>query len=131
MPPFAPAGKPPTSPLIRFVVAKLEWELNDHCHSSLHKVAGDEWHRAKFHYHDGVGADGDLVTKLLGGAVGLGLTKIIQDAYGFVVADYEPGDEIYIRGFSRGAHEARALAGLIGASGIQRGEDQQEFDHAD
>ena len=83
------------------------------------------------HYHDGVGADGDLVTKLLGGAVGLGLTKIIQDAYGFVVADYEPGDEIYIRGFSRGAHEARALAGLIGASGIQRGEDQQEFDHAD
>ena len=68
------------------------------------------------HYHDGVGADGDLVTKLLGGAVGLGLKKIIQDAYGFVVADYEPGDEIYICGFSRGAYAARALAGLIGAS---------------
>ncbi len=27
------------------------------------------------HYHDGVGADGDFVTKLLGGAVGLGLKK--------------------------------------------------------
>jgi uncharacterized protein (DUF2235 family) len=68
------------------------------------------------HYHDGVGADGDLVTKVLGGAVGLGLKKIIQDAYGFVVADYESGDEIYIFGFSRGAYAARALAGLIGAS---------------
>ena len=72
------------------------------------------------HYHDGVGADGDLVTKLLGGAVGLGLKKIIQEAYGFVASDYEPGDEIYIFGFSRGAYAARALAGLIGASGIQR-----------
>ena len=75
------------------------------------------------HYHDGVGADGDLVTKLLGGAVGLGLKKIIKEAYGFVVADYEAGDEIYIFGFSRGAYAARALAGLIGASGIQRRED--------
>jgi hypothetical protein len=82
------------------------------------------------HYHDGVGADGDLVTKLLGGAVGLGLKKIIQDAYRFVVADYEPGDEIYIFGFSRGAYAARALAGLIGASGIQRREDSQEFEVA-
>jgi Uncharacterized alpha/beta hydrolase domain (DUF2235) len=30
------------------------------------------------------------------------------------------GDEIYIFGFSRGAYAARVLAGLIGASGIQR-----------
>ena len=30
------------------------------------------------------------------------------------------GDEIYIFGFSRGAYAARALAGLIGASGIAR-----------
>jgi len=28
------------------------------------------------HYHDGVGADGDFVMKLLGGAVGLGLAPI-------------------------------------------------------
>ena len=82
------------------------------------------------HYHDGVGADGDLVTKLLGGAVGIGLKKIIKEAYGFVVADYEAGDEIYIFGFSRGAYAARALAGLIGASGIQRREDSQEFEVA-
>jgi hypothetical protein len=82
------------------------------------------------HYHEGVGAEGDLVRKLLGGAIGLGLKKIIQDAYEFVVADYNVGDEIYIFGFSRGAYAARALAGLIGASGIQRRKDAQEFEVA-
>jgi uncharacterized protein (DUF2235 family) len=84
----------------------------------------------KVHYHDGVGADGDLVRKLLGGAIGLGLKKIIQDAYEFVVDDYEGGDEIYIFGFSRGAYAGRALAGLIGASGIQRRKDGLIFEVA-
>ena len=84
----------------------------------------------KVHYHDGVGAEGDLFRKILGGAIGLGLKKIIQEAYQFIVADYDHGDEIYIFGFSRGAYAARALAGLIGASGIQRREDAQEFEVA-
>jgi uncharacterized protein (DUF2235 family) len=70
------------------------------------------------HYHDGVGSDGDLIQRLLGGAIGLGLKKIIRDVYEFLVSDYAGGDEIYIFGFSRGAYAARALAGLIGASGI-------------
>jgi uncharacterized protein (DUF2235 family) len=84
----------------------------------------------KAFYHKGVGAESDLVKRLLGGAIGLGLKKIIQDAYQTVVSNYEPGDEIYISGFSRGAYAARALAGLIGASGIQRSTNQQGFDIA-
>jgi uncharacterized protein (DUF2235 family) len=82
------------------------------------------------HYHDGVGSDGDLTLRLLGGAIGLGLKKIIQDVYEFVVSDYAAGDEIYIFGFSRGAYAARALAGLIGASGIQRQKNRGEFEIA-
>jgi uncharacterized protein (DUF2235 family) len=82
------------------------------------------------HYHDGVGAEGDIFRRLLGGAIGLGLKKIIQEAYGFVVSDYNAGDEFYIFGFSRGAYAARALAGLIGASGIQRAKDTQQFEVA-
>jgi uncharacterized protein (DUF2235 family) len=82
------------------------------------------------HYHEGVGAEGDLLRKFLGGAIGLGLKKIIQEAYEFVVGDYDAGDEIYIFGFSRGAYAARALAGLIGASGIQRRKDADEFEVA-
>jgi len=71
-------------------------------------------------YHDGVGTEGALFKRFVGGAVGLGLKKIVLDRYGFVVEDYKADDEIYIFGFSRGAYAARALAGLIGASGIPR-----------
>jgi uncharacterized protein (DUF2235 family) len=81
------------------------------------------------HYHDGVGTEGDLLTRFLGLAIGLGLKTIVRDCYGFVVADYEAGDEIYIFGF-RGAYAARALAGLIGASGIQRKPDPEVFEIA-
>ena len=75
------------------------------------------------HYHDGVGAEGDLFKKLLGGAIGLGLKQIIRECYDFLITDYDVGDEIYLIGFSRGAYAARALGGLIGASGVQRATD--------
>jgi uncharacterized protein (DUF2235 family) len=82
------------------------------------------------HYHDGVGVEGNLLNKLLGGAIGLGLKKIIREVYGILVADFATGDEIYIFGFSRGAYAARALAGLIGASGIQRANNPVGFEAA-
>jgi uncharacterized protein (DUF2235 family) len=79
-------------------------------------------------YHKGVGSDPDALKHLLGGAIGLGLKQIVQDAYQTVVTHYATGDEIYIIGFSRGAYAARALAGLIGASGIQRSTDLTGFE---
>jgi uncharacterized protein (DUF2235 family) len=51
---------------------------------------------------------------------GLGLSKDILDAYGFVVANYESGDELFLFGFSRGAYTVRSLAGLIRNCGILR-----------
>jgi len=82
------------------------------------------------HYHDGVGSEGDWLAHLLGGFIGLRLKKIIQEVYDFIVGDYDPGDEIYILGFWRGAYAARALAGLIGASGIPRRKDADVFEVA-
>ncbi|MGA9008721.1 MAG: DUF2235 domain-containing protein [Xanthobacteraceae bacterium] len=82
------------------------------------------------HYHDGVGSDGDLSQRLWGGAIGLGLKEIIRDVYEFMVSDFAASDEIYILGFSRGTYAARALAGLIGASGIQRQNDADVFEVA-
>src|ERR1700756_2992910 len=81
-------------------------------------------------YHDGVGAYGDIFKKILGGAIGLGLKKIVLDCYDLIVADYEAGDEIYIFGFSRGAYAARALAGLICASGFARRSNTDLFEIA-
>jgi uncharacterized protein (DUF2235 family) len=71
-------------------------------------------------YHDGVGVHGELVRRWFGALVGAGLKQIIQECYGVIAEKFESGDELYILGFSRGAYAARALAGMIGASGIQR-----------
>lgn len=65
-------------------------------------------------YISGVGVDAGL-----GGLImGMGMRSRIIEGYGFLSRHYRPGDEIYIFGFSRGALQARALAGLIAHSGL-------------
>src|SRR5712671_5856352 len=49
-------------------------------------------------YHDGVGTRGSLLERVLGGAIGLGLKRIVQDAYDFLAGKFTAGDEIYIFG---------------------------------
>ena len=70
----------------------------------------------------GSGRGGNKVARILdklgGGALGWGLTENIEEAYRALVFCYEPGDEVYIFGFSRGAYTARSLAGLIRSCGI-------------
>lgn len=56
--------------------------------------------------------------RIFGGALGWGLTAIIEDVYRELIFLYEPGDEICIFGFSRGAFAARSLVGLIRSCGI-------------
>lgn len=36
--------------------------------------------------------------------------KNIREAYSFIATNYEPGDEIFLIGFSRGAFTARSVA---------------------
>jgi uncharacterized protein (DUF2235 family) len=72
-------------------------------------------------YDSGVGTGGWL-DKVLGGAFGHGLSKNILDLYGALVERYQPGDEIFLFGFSRGAYTARSLAGLIRNCGILKPE---------
>ena len=67
---------------------------------------------------DGVTALSRWQDKLLGGALGWGLTENIVEAYRHLVFLYEPGDEIFIFGFSRGAYTARSLSGFIRSTGI-------------
>jgi len=69
-------------------------------------------------YSDGVGADGNPIWRLIGGAFGMGLFKKIKDGYIKVAQAYEQGDSVYLFGFSRGAYTARSLAGMIGICGL-------------
>lgn len=68
------------------------------------------------HYIQGVGTH--WYDKIMGGAFGFGISDNIRDGYKFLCSNYEPGDEIYLFGFSRGAYTARSLGGLIYNMGI-------------
>jgi uncharacterized protein (DUF2235 family) len=49
----------------------------------------------------------------------------VKDGYIFLMRYYEPGDRIYLFGFSRGAYTARVLAGMIHKVGLlSRGNDE-------
>ncbi len=60
------------------------------------------------------------LSKLFGLAFGTGLRENIGEAYSFLIRTWEPGDRLYLFGFSRGAWAVRALAGMIGELGILR-----------
>lgn len=64
-------------------------------------------------YQQGIGTSLDYLTRVRTGAFGLGLLENIREAYGFVVHNWQPGDELYFFGWSRGAYTARSVAGLI------------------
>ena len=58
------------------------------------------------------------VNGFLGGMFGEGLDKNIRKAYEWLIGHFNPGDEIFIFGFSRGAYTARSLAGYIAKCGL-------------
>jgi len=58
------------------------------------------------------------VTRVFGLAFGYGITKNIGDAYRFLMETYEPGDRVFLFGFSRGAYTARAVAAMIHKCGL-------------
>ena len=51
-------------------------------------------------------------------ATGLGITKNITDCYAEIIRRWEPGDRIFLFGFSRGAYTARCLAGVLKLCGV-------------
>ena len=60
----------------------------------------------------------EFLQKIGGGAFGWGIDEKIEEAYIFLCLNYEPDDEIYLFGFSRGAYTVRSLAGLISCCGL-------------
>lgn len=81
-------------------------------------------------YHDGVGARGSLRERWTGGAFGLGISQIIRQCYRFLIHSFEPGDQIFLLGFSRGAYLARSTAGLIRNAGLLKREHETRIDEA-
>lgn len=51
-------------------------------------------------------------------ATGFGITRNVIDCYAALIRLWQPGDRIFLVGFSRGAYTARCLAGVIARCGI-------------
>ena len=79
-------------------------------------------------YDAGLGSAGDgggyklswarAAYNLLSAATGLGITRNIIDCYAAIVRTWEPGDRIFLFGFSRGAYTARCVGGVLGLCGV-------------
>src|SRR6266480_681062 len=61
---------------------------------------------------------GKFLSMLAGLVYGEGFFDNISDACRFLMTNYEPGDKIFIFGFSRGAYTARAVAAMIHSTGL-------------
>ncbi len=81
------------------------------------------------YYHPGLGTMGapgawtrlaQWFSRLLGQAFGRGLADDVRDAYVFLMQNYEPGDLVFLFGFSRGAYTVRVLAGMLHMFGLIR-----------
>src|SRR4051794_25991353 len=67
----------------------------------------DPWHKLKQDF-----------MAIMGLATGYGLDDKVLQSYLFLVHTWQPGDEIFLFGFSRGAYTVRVLAGLIHKIGL-------------
>ena len=63
---------------------------------------------------------GRWLTRAGGLVLGHGVRENVEEAYGFLLRAYQPGDRIFIFGFSRGAYTARALTGMLRTVGLLR-----------
>ena len=72
-------------------------------------------------YDNGVGTQTNKFVRALSGAVGIGFSQNIKDLYRFLIRHYEPGDKVYLFGFSRGAATIRAFSGFIATCGLMKG----------
>jgi uncharacterized protein (DUF2235 family) len=68
------------------------------------------------YYQKGVGTT--FGSYVRGGAFGQGLNDEVISAYEWLIDNYNPDDELFIFGFSRGAYTARSLSGFIGKCGL-------------
>ena len=105
---------------------------NDTNVTQLCELLAPEAQNQRLYYDPGVGNPGELpgaswadrlsrgLERLHGLVFGKGIYENIAEAYRFILRNWQPGDEIYLFGFSRGAFTARSVGGLVTQFGILR-----------
>jgi uncharacterized protein (DUF2235 family) len=81
----------------------------------------------RLYYDPGVGtlpepgrvtAIGKWFSEVLGLAIGYGLIDKVAEAYTYLMNWWEPGDQVFLFGFSRGAYTVRVLSGVLHSLGL-------------
>lgn len=85
---------------------------------------GEQWQQLVY-YDAGIGTGASSVEAAREGMTGSGFVGNVIEAYNFIALNYNPGDQIFCFGFSRGAYTARAVAGLVTDIGIVKPRDMQ------
>ncbi|RBY97783.1 DUF2235 domain-containing protein [Blastococcus sp. TF02-8] len=104
------------------------------CPTNVTKVAlevaprGDDGRDQCVYYLRGVGTEKG--ERLRGGGFGMGLSRNVQDAYRTIVQNFEPGDEIFLFGFSRGAFTARSTVGFVRNCGVLKPQEAHRVEEA-
>ncbi|MEU6604375.1 DUF2235 domain-containing protein [Streptomyces shenzhenensis] len=92
-------------------------------------LEADDPARQLLYYDPGVGTMssaaargpvGRRLSRACGVAFGTGLRTNLAEAYTYLMRHWEPGDLVYVFGFSRGAYTARALVGMLNKPGLMR-----------
>lgn len=112
----------------------LTGRRNDTHVAQLCELLAPDSQKQLLYYDPGVGNAGELpeanpwdhlkqkMVRLSGLAYGSGIYENIATAYRFLMHHWQPGDEIFLYGFSRGAFTARSVGGLVTQFGILRPE---------
>lgn len=66
----------------------------------------------------GVGRIGKTLYKWAASIAGRGIATNIADCYEFIINHWQPGDRIFLFGFSRGAYTARCVAQVLSLCGV-------------
>ena len=81
-------------------------------------------------YDPGIGSDPDQqeepslwsgISQWIAKATGAGIARNIVDCYMAILLTYEPGDRVFLFGFSRGAYTARSVGGALALCGVPPG----------
>ena len=102
--------------LIFFDGTNNEWSSRTNTRRLFENLASREDPSLVCHYVEGVGTG--IIGSVSGSILGQGMKSRILDGYKFLSHHYKPGNDIYVFGFSRGAHQARALTGIISHCGL-------------
>ncbi|MBC7740958.1 MAG: DUF2235 domain-containing protein [Bdellovibrionaceae bacterium] len=81
-------------------------------------------------YFNGIANMPSKVLSLFQLVTGSGINEKIKQGYEILIKNYEPGDQVFLYGFSRGAFTARSLAGKVAAIGLIKDSSKQLIDLA-